>query len=106
MAVRWVACAAMLHLAAAQGKAYSQSQSQSFLAMTTDVLAAVAPSIDPIYKLAAQTSITFPAADGAHDRLIAQAVGGSVDYSIVAAQTVTYFRAYANPGEDALITLV
>lgn len=38
---------------------YTQQQAQSFQSLSRDVLAAIAPSIDPTYKLAAQTSLTF-----------------------------------------------
>ena len=108
---RWV-CVALATLAAlaaqrveAQGGVYTQSKAQSFLAMTRDVLAAVAPSIDPIYKLAAQTSITLNASVGSHDRTIAQAIGGSMDYSVVDAQTVAYFRAYVTD-PNALVLML
>ena len=101
--------ALLLALLAAATAQYTQSQAQSFLQMKADVLAAVAPSIDPINKLAARVSLTFatpngkPLADA--NSAIRSAMGDMVRYSIVSTEVVVYFQAYSLSA-DNLLSLV
>ena len=86
---------------------YSQGQAASFLELSNDILAAIAPSIDPVYKLAAQTTITFPETTPSrtHWSLIQSAMGDSHIFSISNAERVTFFRALVSDGQ-ALTNLV
>ena len=87
---------------------YSQSQAQSFLQLNADVLSAVAPSVDPMNKLAARVSLTFstpskgPLAD---TNSALRTAMGSVVYAVISAQTVAFFQAYSKD-ERNLATLV
>ena len=101
--------ALLLALLAAAAAQYTQSQAQSFLQVKGDVLAAVAPSIYPINKLAARVSLTFatpkdkPISD-AYDA-IKSAMADMVQYSIISTELVVYFQAYSYSA-DNLLSLV
>ena len=95
--------AALLARAAAQVP-YTQTQAASFLTSSNDVLAAVAPSVDPTHKLAAQTSVTLPVNASGPWSSLAHALGGQT-YAVVEAQRVVAFMAVVN-APDALLPFV
>lgn len=89
---------------------YTQAQAQTFLQMKSDVLAAVAPSIDPVHKLAARVSLTFLQPNTTRiikdtNRDIITAMGDGVLYAIVNAQRVAAFQAFGK-GADKMTRLV
>ena len=104
--MRIVLLLALMATAAAQ---YTQAQSQSFLQMKADVLAAVAPSIDPINKLAARVSLTFANSTGIalpdSNQAIIDAMRDIAIYSIVSTEVVAFFQAYSKDAAN-LVTLV
>ena len=87
---------------------YTQTQAQSFQSLSRDVLAAIAPSIDPMYKLAAQTTLTFSGEKEPTDhwREIQYAMGDSLTYAIVNAERVTYFRALVAASPDQIAAVI
>lgn len=88
---------------------YTQTQAQSFQSLSRDVLAAVAPSIDPMYKLAAQTSLTFKGGEAEkkdHWNQIQYAMGDTITFSVVNAERVLSFRALVAASPDSLANLI
>ena len=77
---------------------YTQTQAASFLTAYNDVLAAVAPSVDPTHKLAAQTSVSLPEGTPKPWTSLSNALSGQT-CAIVEAQRVVAFRAVVNAPE-------
>lgn len=92
--------------AAAQDDAFEATRS-SFLDATKDVLAAVAPAIDPVNRLAARVWVTLNnVTSGGASTTLEKLVQDSVEYSVVNVRRCLYFRLQASATAAALTALV
>jgi hypothetical protein len=100
--------AAWLCLACSVGaQPYSLQQakaSKTFLAMTKDVLSVIAPSIDPLYKLAAQGSVTLDSTNRALYNLFSYTFNGHRETSkiVQVRQVLTFSLLVGAPSAEAL----